>query len=253
MVEFRLLGPFEARESGAPIPLGPPQQRYVLAMLLLEANRMVPVRRLIQMLWQADAPATARNALQVHVSRLRRLLRERAPGQARIETVGAGYRMAVRQDTVDLHHFQGLVSTARKAASAEESVVLLRRALGMWSGQPLADLDNPWLRRNACSALDGLWLNACEDLFEMELRLGNHSEILPRLSQLVGRHPTRERLAALLMRTLYERGRRADAIAVYRRVAHALGDGFGMDPGRSLDDLHVAILRDDGATVVGST
>jgi DNA-binding SARP family transcriptional activator len=251
MLDFRLLGPFEVRESGAAIPLGPPQQRFVLATLVLESNRMVPFRRLLQMLWQDDAPVTARNALQVHVSRLRRLFRERAHGQVRIETVGAGYRMVVRPDTVDLHRFQGLVSTARKASSPDEAVALLRRALGMWSGQPLADLENPWLRHNVCSALEGMWLNACEDLFEMELRLGNHGEILPRLSQLVGRHPTRERLAALLMRTLYERGRRAEAVAVYRRVAHALGDSFGMDPGRSLDNLHLAILRDDGATAVG--
>jgi DNA-binding SARP family transcriptional activator len=115
----------------------------------------------------------------------------------------------------------------------------------MWSGQPLADLENSWLRRNVCVALENVWLNACEDLFELELRLGNHGDILLRLGQLVGQHPTRERLAGLLMRTLYERGRRAEAIAVYRRVAHALGDGFGIDPGRSLDDLRLAILRDD--------
>lgn len=245
MLDFRMLGPFEVRDSDTAIPLGPPQQRFVLAFLLLESNRMVPVRRLIEMLWQGDAPASARNALQVHVSRLRRLFRDRGHGEVRIDTVGAGYRIMVRQDAVDLHRFQRLASAARKVDRPDEAAALLRRALDMWHGQPLADLENSWLRRNVCAALEGFWLNACEDLFEVELRLGNHGEILPRLSQLAGQHPTRERLAGLLMRTLYERGRRAEAIAVYRRVAHALGDGFGIDPGRTLDDLHIAILRDD--------
>ncbi|HEX6077585.1 MAG TPA: AfsR/SARP family transcriptional regulator [Micromonosporaceae bacterium] len=253
MLDFRMLGPFEIRDPDAAIPLGPPQQRFVLATLLLESNRMVPVRRLIEMLWQGDAPTSARNALQVHVSRLRRLFRECGHGDVRIDTVGAGYRMVVDQDAVDLHRFQRLVSAARETDRADEAAALLRRALGMWSGQPLADLENSWLRRNVCVALENVWLNACEDLFELELRLGNHGDILLRLGQLVGQHPTRERLAGLLMRTLYERGRRAEAIAVYRRVAHALGDGFGIDPGRSLDDLHLAILRDDRATAASRT
>ncbi len=244
------MGPVEACDGADLVPLGSPQQRFVLVALLLEPNRVVAVDRLVDMMWPEGAPASARNALQVYVSRLRRVLRPRCGAQTdssrvEIQTVGAGYRIVVDPEAVDVHRFHALLEAARRARGEERAVSLLRRALELWSGPPLADLDSPWLRRHVCLPWEESWADAHEQLFTMELRRGNHHQVLPRLREFAARYPTRERLAAQLMAALYDMGQRAEALAAYRRVSEAFSSQLGIDPGPALDELHLAILRND--------
>lgn len=243
-MEFRLLGPFEAHTDSGPIALGPPQQRLVLVGLLVEPGRVVHRSRLIDMLWPDGAPRSANNALQVYVSRLRSVLHGACECAARIETVGPGYRIALDPDAVDAHRFRCLVSTARSCEPAQ-AIELLLEALALWRGQPLVDLDSAWLRHHVCSLLDDAWLDAYEELFSAQLDAGHDRAILPELSQLFAAHPTRERLAGLLMRALYRADRRADALAVYRRVADSLSNHLGIEPSWPLAGLHLAMLRND--------
>ncbi|MGH3656652.1 MAG: AfsR/SARP family transcriptional regulator [Micromonosporaceae bacterium] len=244
-MEFRLLGPFEARTAAGPIPLGSPQQRFVLVALLLEPNWVVQRTRLIDMMWPDAVPASAHNALQVYVSRLRGVLRDSSDGQAWIERVGTGYRLVVDPCALDVNRFHAIVSAARTLTSQAETAVRLREALSLWRGEPLADLDSPWLRRHVCSAFSEAWLDVHEDLFEAEMNCGNHRRVLPEIRRLFGQHPTRERLAGLLMRALYRNGRRAEALGVYREVAAIFTADLGIDPSGALATLHQAMLRNE--------
>lgn len=212
-MEFRLLGPLEGVTDAGPVELGAPQQRFVLAVLLLEPERLVQAVRLVDILWPDRPPRSARNALQVHVSRLRAVLRRTTGDRVRIETLGAGYRITVERTSVDLHRFHQMVSDARRLRSPAEAAGMLRDALALRRGEPLEDLDSPWLRHHVRGPFEEAWLDAAEELFEAELECGNHRAILADLRRLSLQHPTRERLAGLLMRTLCQIGRRADALA----------------------------------------
>src|SRR5215211_7381545 len=134
-MEFVVLGPLEVLEGGRSIPVGRGKQRALLALLLVNAGRVVPTERLIDQLWGDDPPATAATALQVYVSKLRKAL-----GAGTIATREPGYRLAAPPDAVDLHRFEQLVAAAR-AAEPPRAVALLREALSLWRGEALADVD----------------------------------------------------------------------------------------------------------------
>src|SRR5687768_4329126 len=144
-MEFRILGLLEAEEDGRGLPLGGPMQRALLALLLLHANEVVPRERLIDELWGAERPETARTALQVHVSQLRKTL-----GSERIVTRTPGYLLHTDPQELDLERFEALVQEAREALAARDAWRAdrtLREALSLWRGTPLADLDAPFAER----------------------------------------------------------------------------------------------------------
>src|SRR5215813_12340162 len=167
-----MLGPVQAWSDSGPLDLGPPQQRNVLAALLLEPGQLVPVPRLIETLWGDRPPTTAVKNLQVYVHRLRRALAA-LPGVA-VRTVGPGYLLDVDPDQVDLYQFRRLVVAARTAPDAEAGA-LLREALALWRGPALADAGGDLLR-NAAAALDEERLAALEARLAADLRLGYHAE-----------------------------------------------------------------------------
>src|SRR5687767_13016959 len=99
-LEFLILGPLEVRRAGLPLDLGPPKRRTLLATLVVHANEVVSFERLVECLWDGEAPATARAVLQNHVHGLRELL-----GADRLDRVGHGYRLAVMDDELDAARF----------------------------------------------------------------------------------------------------------------------------------------------------
>ena len=241
-MEFRILGPLEVVEQGRALPLGGARQRTLLAVLLTRANEVVSADRLIDELWGAQPPETVGNALQYHVSQLRKAL---APHEV-IVTQEPGYLIRVGPAELDLLRFEALVEEARPAAP-ELSAARLREALALWRGPALADLVHEPFAQVEIPRLEELRLGALELRVEADLALGRYTELVGELQALVRAHPLRERLRAMLMRALYGSGRQVEALEVYRETRRLLVDELGIEPSPALQELEQAILRHDSA------
>jgi YVTN family beta-propeller protein len=243
-LEFRVLGPLEASRDGIGVELGPRKQRAVLALLLLNANRVVPTERLIDNLWGESPPETARSALQVYVAGLRKAL---GADGARLRTKPPGYVLDVEPGALDLDRFTALRAQARSAADDERRSELLHEALELWRDTPLAELRSEPFSATAAGRLEELRLAALEERIDADLALGRHTELVAELEQLVAEHPYRERMRAQLMLALYRSGRQADALDAYQHGRRVLRDELGLEPGRQLRELEAAILRHDAS------
>jgi predicted ATPase/DNA-binding SARP family transcriptional activator len=235
-MEFRLLGPLDVVDGGRSLPLGGPKQRSVLAVLLLDAGRVVPAEQLIDELWGETPPATVAKIVQVYVSRLRKQI-----GGERLLTRPPGY-VADVADQLDLVRFERLLARAR-AADPERTARLLREALAMWRGPPLADLAYEPFAQVRIARLRELRLEALEERIEADLCTGRNTELVRELELLVAEHPLRERLRGQLMLALYRSGRQAEALESYLTAREALISELGIEPGRRLRELHQAILE----------
>ncbi len=213
MLEFRLLGPLEVLADGSPISLGGPKQRATLAILLLHANRVVSVDRLADDLYAGAPPVTAVTQVQRQISDLRKAL----GAGAAIETRPPGYLIRVGDAQVDLQRFERLGEEGRHAldrGDADAAAELLRAALALWRGAPLADLAYEEFAQVPVARLEEIRLAALEDRVEAELALGRHAQLIGELEQLITEQPLRERFRAQLMLALYRAGRQAEALDV---------------------------------------
>jgi predicted ATPase/DNA-binding SARP family transcriptional activator len=242
-VDFRLLGPLEALVEGEPVPLGAPKQRALLAQFLLRPNEAIPVERLVDALWPEQPPASARHAVQVYVSRLRRAL-----GPDRIEARSRAYVLRADRDEIDLGRFRGLVADARAALADGDPAGASARvssALGFWRGRALDDLDGEPGVEELVLELQEERLAAVELRVESELQAGGHAELVQELERLVVEHPAREQLHGQLMLALHRGGRTDDALAAYEQARQALLNELGLEPSPRLRELKAAIRRDD--------
>lgn len=242
-MEFRLLGPLEVSNGDGSLPLGGPKQRTVLAVLLLQANRVVTVDRLTDAIWGSEPPQTARNTIQTYVRHLRKAL-----GAERIEHRSSGYALVANQDEVDLLRFEALVEDARRLTSTDppRAIATLREAIALWRGPALDDLADQASLRPDIARLEESHVAAIEDRVAADLTMGRHRELVPELETLVGHHPFRERLWGQLMVALYRSGRQAEALAAYQRVRKILVEELGIDPSPELQRLEEQILKQDG-------
>ncbi len=241
-MRFGVLGPLQV--GGGESVVTANRDRTVLAVLLLNANKVVPVDDLVDAVWEAKPPATARGQLQTCVSRLRRLLSSvGVPGDT-IVTGPAGYRVVLGPDDLDAQVFERMVAEARAAAAARRWATAretYRAALALWRGPALAGLSGEAIRRGA-AFLDEQRMLALEERFEVELRIGGTGDLIAELTDLVERHPLRERLRGQLMRALADSGRRAEALAVFRTGREILHAELGIEPGAALRAIHRRLL-----------
>jgi YVTN family beta-propeller protein len=247
MLEFRVLGPLEVIADSVPLDVGGPKQRAVLALLLLRANEVVPRELLIDDLWGEAPPATARDTVKVYVGRLRRLLSSNGRS-APLESRRGGYVLSIDPEQIDLHRFNRLAeqgSDALADGDAGRAAALLREALALWRGTPLADLADAAFVRGEQVRLQELRLAALEQRIDADLVLGRASTVVPELQQLARERPYDERLHRQLMLALYRAGRQADALDAYRTLRRRLSTDLGLEPGRESHDLERAILTDD--------
>src|SRR5215211_4030538 len=244
-MEFRILGPLEASEAGREVAVGSGKQRVVLALLLLHPNEVLSRDRLIDVLWDESPPPTAANMLHNYVSQLRRAVGGDAA--AALETHGNGYRLRLERGERDLDRFEELLSRGRALAPDDPKAAaeLLREALALWRGPPLADFTYEDFAREEIGRLEELRLSALEERIEADLALGRHPDLVAELRRLVGEHPLRERLRGQLMLALYRSGRQAEALDVYREARRALLAEHGLEPGAALRELEAGILRED--------
>jgi DNA-binding SARP family transcriptional activator len=241
VLEFRILGPLEVVGKQGPLRLGGLRQRATLAILLLNANRVVSIERLADDLYSGAAPVTAVTQVQRQISELRKAL----GSPSVIDTRSPGYALHLSPDQLDLARFERTSAEAAHAlgrGEAEVAADLFRQALELWRGTPLADLAYESFAQTSIERLQEIRLAALEQRVEAELALGHHAQLVGELEELVAEHPLRERIRGQLMLALYRSGRQAEALDVYRRTREALVNEYGIEPAPVLHELERAIL-----------
>jgi DNA-binding SARP family transcriptional activator len=253
---FEVLGPVRGRLGDAELDLGSPQQRAVLAMLLLARGRQVPLERLVDGLWERDAPRAAGGTVRTYVSRLRRLLKAHAAerGGCGIALAGDGYALHLGSAVLDLDEFEERLRSARDARRGHEeahAAAILRSALDLWRGDALAGLPGPYAESRR-AGLAELHRSAQQEKLALDIATGEHAAAAAELRSLLAEHRFHEGLSELLMHALYKGGRQADALAVYDETRRGLRDELGVDPGPALQQMHQRILRADGRLMGGA-
>jgi DNA-binding SARP family transcriptional activator len=245
---FAILGPLLVHDGETQVGVPKGRQRVLLAALLVHAGNPVPTDSLAEVVWDGAPPSGAEVTLRSHVLRLRRVLGPRAG--ARLLTRYPGYLLQAGEDEVDLLRFRCLCrdgSAALRDGSWDRAHGLLAEALGLWRGNPLADVPSELLRRDEGQDLEELMLQALEARIDADLHLGRHAEVISELRHLADRHPLREHLHSQLMLALYHDGRQAEALAAYQHARQILVGELGVEPGEELRDLHQRILNADPA------
>jgi DNA-binding SARP family transcriptional activator len=240
-MDFRILGSLEAWEGERQLDLGGPKRRAVLALLLLHANEVVAVDRLVDQLWGEKAPRNATAALHTHVSRLRKEL-----GSEIVARRAWGYVLRTEPGALDLERFERLITEAENLP-ARERAEKLREALALWRGPPLEDLAYEPALASDIARLDALHLTVLENRIDADLEAGNHAGLVGELEGLIAHHPLRERLRGQLILALYRSGRQAEALEVYRETRRVLAEELGLEPSPELRELERAILQHDPA------
>ncbi|MFC8709899.1 BTAD domain-containing putative transcriptional regulator [Streptomyces sp. NPDC057197] len=244
-LRFCVLGPVRAWRGEEPLPTGSPQQRALLAALLLREGRTATAAELIDALWGEEPPSQALAALRTYASRLRKVL---DPGVLVSESGGYAVR-GLDAGALDLATAQDLGTEADKARAAGDlhrARALLGRALHLWDGEPLAGVPGPYAEAQR-ARLEEWRLQLLEARLDMDLEQARHGEAVSELTALTAAHPLRERLRELLMLALYRSGRQAEALAVYADTRRLLADELGVDPRPELRELQQRILRADPA------
>jgi DNA-binding SARP family transcriptional activator/pimeloyl-ACP methyl ester carboxylesterase len=248
-VQFHVLGPLEVTHGGRAVAVGGERTRAVLAMLLIEANRVVAADRLIDELWPEHGQERGAANLQVRLSELRRALR--SAGEAdRLVTRSPGYMLHATADELDVLKFEELVIAGRAAIAGGDSaraVELLDRSLALWRGAALADVGDGGFARAERLRLEEQRLGALESRIEAQLACGRHSEVLAELETLTTAHPLRERFWRQRLLALYRCGRQAEALEAYAGLRSTMTEQLGLEPGPELRELQDRILRQDAA------
>ena len=245
VIEFRVLGSLEVVNQDGPLALGGPQQRALLAILFLHRGEPVSADRLIDEIWGEQPPASAHKIVQGYVSNLRKAL-----GDGLLVTERRGYALKVEPGRLDVNRFETLVAQGREAleqGDASTAAAVLREALGVWRGMPLADFAYESFAQAEIARLEESRLAALEERIDADLASGEHARLVGELEALVREHPLRDRLRGQLMLALYGSGRQADALQAYQDARRELLDELGLEPGRALQDLERAILAQDPA------
>ena len=233
-VDFRLLGPLEFLIDGVPQAMPGGKPKGLLAVLLINRNRVVPSDSIADAIWDGAIPAAYQGILQVYVSTLRRSLRAAgADGQAVVTTQTPGYKLGLDDACVDLGRFTRWVATGHELVRAgrhAEAASRLRAALAEWSGPALADLRGLRFADAFAAAVQEDRLLAQHACIDAELACGNDSAVIGELRGLTAEHPLREPFWLQLITALYRAGRQADALDAGRRIRELLGDELGIDP-----------------------
>lgn len=238
-VAFGLLGDVEVRVDGHLVEVGHARQLCVLAVLVVEANRTVSVKQLVDRVWGDHAPHRARETLYNYLSRLRHAL---APiSEVSLLRQSGGYILTVDPLAVDLHRFRDLVAQARATDDEEQALALFERALGLWRGEAFAGLDPPWVAALR-HTLEQDRFAAELDATDLQLRRGQHGWLLNEIAARTQAHPLDERAAGHMILALYQSGRQAEAFDYFNQLRHRLAEDLGIDPGPALQRLHHDIL-----------
>jgi DNA-binding SARP family transcriptional activator len=253
-LEIRILGPISIAPVGTVSARLAPKPRKILALLLLNANKIVPTGSLMTELWGETPPRSATTTLQTYVLHLRKALgaawKIELPEIAKkvLTTHTNGYMLSVGRGTIDLHLYDELVAEGRHALESgqmERAAAHFDKALSLWSGPPLADVPIGRLLEAEVMRLEEDRLSTLEGRIAADLQLGRHHQLLSELTSLAVQHPFHEGLHEKFMLALYRSGRRHQSLDVYQRLRSSLVDELGIDPSPRLQRLHQSVLASD--------
>jgi DNA-binding SARP family transcriptional activator len=239
MAEYRILGPLEVVGPGGPLPVTGPKQKALLGLLLVHAGEVLSTDQIVDALWGGEPPKSATTSLWNLITQLRKVL----PPDVLV-TKSPGYRLQIDPDALDVARFEKHVAEARGLEPGPRGE-LLRQALALWRGAPLADLAFETFAQREIARLEELRLEALEERVDADLELGAGAELVGELEALVRDHPLRERLRGQLMLALYRSGRQAEALEAYLGARRALVDELGIEPSPALQRLYRSILRQE--------
>ncbi|MBM7860496.1 AfsR/SARP family transcriptional regulator [Lentzea nigeriaca] len=253
-MEFKILGTTSLLTGDGSIHLGKAQQRGVLALLLHEVGRPVPIDLIIDELWRGETLRVSKGRLHPIVSRLRKVLAESGSG-GQLRKEGAAYRLDLDPMLVDLHRFRNLVTKARQASASDDHFLaktLVQEALELWHGKPLADLSGTWSDHCRAQMEQFDRLPAYYVLFDSQLQLGEYSEVMSAVGRLVDEHDTEEMFARHYMRSLDGMGKYSKALEFYSEFCSRLEYAVGAEPGPEMRELYRAVLRKQAGTAIVS-
>ena len=248
-MDFGVLGPFEVLDNGKPVNIGPRQQRALLALLLINLNRVVSTDRILEDLWHDDV-ADKEKTLWVYISRLRATLEpQRSPNSKSsvLITRDRGYELTIEEERVDSNRFESMANLGRDLVRDDPvaAAQTLATALDLWRGRAYEDFAYHDFAQPEIDRLNEARLQATEDLNDARLRNGQHREIVGDLERVVRDHPLRERPIGLLMVSLYRSGRHAEALRAFQRYRSTLGEELGVEPSPELRTIEEQILLHD--------
>ncbi|MGH3762702.1 tetratricopeptide repeat protein [Actinophytocola sp.] len=232
---FRLLGPFEVWQDGAQVDPGDLQQRYVLVILLLNANHAVSREYLQEYVWMGQGQPKS-DLITSYVARLRKVFRDAGMTEVRIDKTPTGYVLRVDKEQIDTVRFERLCARARRSADKAEAARLFTEALDLWRGRFLSDLDIDRVGGPAVAPSEDARVDTLVDLASLELAAGRHREMRDRLRPVWEEDRSQQRLAATLMRALIANGDQVRAVEVFHQTRDALEE-FGMETARELRDM----------------
>ncbi|WP_407565518.1 BTAD domain-containing putative transcriptional regulator [Streptomyces sp. 184] len=243
LLYFGLLGPPAAWRGSTPINIGPPQQRTVLAALLIGSGHHATTHELVDAVWGEDPPRDAVGTVRTYVSRLRKalgpdadLITGQAGGYVLRSGTGAVSDVAIAEQAV------ALADVAAEGGDAQRARSLLREALALWDGEPLAGLPGAFAETERARLTE--WrLSLLERRLDLDIEAHDYAEAVSELTALTAGYPLRERFRELLMLSLSRSGRQAEALAVYTDSRRLLIDELGVEPGPKLAELQQRILR----------
>ena len=252
-IGFGVLGPLQMTVDGAPVTLGTPKQRAVLAVLVMNRNRPVAIDSLITAAWEQWPPSEARASLHSYISNLRRLV-SGAGADPKTVLINAppGYRLAVADTACDIGRFIIEKQAGVQAAAAgrfEEASRHLSAALAEWRGPVLEDLRDFQFVDAFATALTEDRMLAHTARAEAEIACGRGYAVIGELESLTAEHPYREPLWAQLITAYYIAERQSEALDAYQRLKATLADDLGIDPGPTVRNLHERILRQESLDV----
>ncbi|MFJ2645267.1 BTAD domain-containing putative transcriptional regulator [Streptomyces sp. NPDC087420] len=250
-LSFTVLGPVTARRHGVELTLGSPQQKALLAALLLHDGAPMSIDEIADALWGNDVPATVAGVVRTYVYRLRRALGDGTGGPV-IRSGFGGYELPLEPGELDLGVFRrhaAEAESARRSGAPGRVVSALRAALDLFPGTALARLPGPYAERQR-DALDRMRSSARNTLLQAELDRGGHTWVVDELTALVADRPFDERLREMQMVALYRCGHQAEALSAYQEARRVLADELGVDPGVGLRTLHERILKADPGLAV---
>jgi DNA-binding SARP family transcriptional activator/ABC-type branched-subunit amino acid transport system substrate-binding protein len=245
------LGPLEVVSDGGPVRLTALKQRALLALLLIDCNRVVPAELLIEALWPDQPSENRAGSLQVLISQLRRTLepdRIRGSSSTILVTAPGGYELRVQDDALDARRFERLSEEGRRAlgaGNAERARRELESGLELWRGRALADVAYVPSAQSEARRLEELRVSTRADVCDARLRLGEHAALVGELRSIIAQEPWQERFRAQLMLALYRCDRQAEALDAYQAARREMVEELGIEPSPSLQRLQAAILRHD--------
>jgi basic membrane lipoprotein Med (substrate-binding protein (PBP1-ABC) superfamily)/DNA-binding SARP family transcriptional activator len=248
-MDFRLLGALEVSAGEVAADLGPPKQRALLAILLLHAGEIIPIDRLVEMLWGDSPPRTANHSIQIYVSDLRKAFGGLG-ANGLLSTRSPGYQLDAPADAIDIRRFEAGVREGRRKlreGDHDAGAADLRAALRLWRGPALSDFTYEEFAQPYIQGLHDLHIDAIEELAAADLAAGRAADVVPLLDTAIREDPLRERSRELLMLALYRTGRHPEALRTYQQLRTVLDEELGLEPSPPLQRLQERILLHDPA------